>query len=173
MIDTDTVINIVSQIPLPAKRSTDIKKVFVLREDCPHCNELADSAQFKDFVKSNDFTQIVFSEQGYVFCADCKDSYIINRIFRVDTPTLVDMVNLDVEAVPQKFVEWLRHYQDIGIKMPKKVTRRKSESEETGKRKRKSKSEESEFVKQKRERKLVRRATELCTEDICIGDTIG
>ena len=167
MVDLETVLSIVNQLGLPKKPET--LKVFIVNENCPHCNEFVDSSQFKDFVKSNDFTSISF--EGYTYCADCKDIYITNRVFRTDTPTLVDIADLEVETVPQKYIEWLKHYQDVGIKIPKKVTRRKSESEGTGKRKRKSKKTEeeyNEFVRQKHERKKVAKAANQCLEDICI-----
>ncbi|MCW4002663.1 MAG: hypothetical protein NWE95_01950 [Candidatus Bathyarchaeota archaeon] len=166
MVDLETVLSIVNQLGLPKK--PDTLKIFIVNESCPHCNEFVDSSQFKDFVKSNDFTAISF--EGYTFCGDCKDSYITNRIFRIDTPTLVDIADLEVEPVPQKYIEWLKHYQDVGLKVPKRATRRKTESEGTSKkRKRSKKSEElNEFVREKQEKKNIAKAANQCLEDICI-----
>ncbi len=170
MSDIETIYKIIQMLPVKTKTGIE-KKVIIVSETCPHCNEYLERQDVKEFIKSNDFTKVEFNP--FLYCGDCKDGYIIRRISAVDTPTLVDIANLDVENPPTTTAEFAKHLTDLGLrpilgtrKRKKKETTREIEKvEEPTTRKRKKKQE---FIKKKQETKNVRKASLGCLEDKCI-----
>ena len=167
-MNIDTIYKIVSSLPKTINKDKDVKKVFILSDSCPHCNEYIQRSETKDFLKSTDFAKVEFNP--YLYGADSKDLYIIKRIPKIDTPTLVDLHNLDVGNVPEKPIEWARHYVDVGLKpIPSRSRKRKTEETEetTTKRRTRSTKKKTKFVEQKEEQKRITKASNKCLEDIC------
>jgi hypothetical protein len=160
---------IVTALPRTIKdKDKDIKKVFVLSDTCPHCNEYIQKSEVKEFLKSTDFAKVAFNP--YLYAADSKDLYIIKRIPRIDTPTLVDLHNLDVGNVPEKPIEWIKHYVDVGLRpVIGRTRKRKTEEtqEETTKRTKRTTRKKTKFVEQKEEQKRISKASNRCLENIC------
>jgi hypothetical protein len=167
-MNIDTIYKIVSNLPQIINKDKDVKKVFILSDTCPHCNEYIQRSETKDFLKSTDFAKVEFNP--YLYGADAKDLYIIKRIPKIDTPTLVDLHNLDVGSVPEKPIEWARHYVDVGLKpIPSRSRKRKTEETEetTTKRRTRSTRKKTKFVEQKEEKKRITKAANKCLEDVC------
>jgi hypothetical protein len=169
-MDIHIIQKIVSTLPNTINKDKDVKKVFVLSDTCPHCNEYIQRSETKEFLKSTDFAKVVFNP--YLYAADAKDLYIIKRIPKIDTPTLVDLHNLEVGNVPEKPIEWAKHYVDVGLKPTGRTRKRKTEEtqeETTTKKTRRTRStrKKTKFVEQKEEQKRISKASNRCLEDIC------
>ncbi|MCC6057567.1 MAG: hypothetical protein LM568_01435 [Desulfurococcaceae archaeon] len=160
---------ILSALPNTINKDKDVKKVFVLSDTCPHCNEYIQRSETKEFLKSTDFAKVVFNP--YLYAADAKDLYIIKRIPKIDTPTLIDLSNLEVGNVPEKPIEWIKHYVDVGLRPVIGRTRKRkteeTQEETTKKTRRRSTRKKTKFVEQKEEQKRVSKASNRCLEDIC------
>jgi len=162
---------IVSNLPRTINKDKDVKKVFVLSDTCPHCNEYIQKSETKEFMKSTDFAKIEFNP--YLYGADSKDLYIIKRIPKIDTPSLVDLHNLEVGNVPEKPIEWIKHYVDVGLRPVIGRTRKRkteeTQEETTTKKTRRTRStrKKTKFVEQKEEQKRISKASNRCLEDIC------
>jgi hypothetical protein len=165
-MNIDTIYKIVSSLPKTINKDKDVKKVFVVSDTCPHCNEYIQRSETKEFLKSTDF-----AFNPYLYGADAKDLYIIKRIPKIDTPTLVDLHNLDVGNVPEKPIEWIKHYVDVGLRpVIGRTRKRKTEEtqEETTKKTSRTRStKKTKFVEQKEEKKRITKALNKCLEDVC------
>lgn len=154
--------------------SPKIRRIVVLSDTCPHCEEFIKSRLFKEFLSKTATKNLVaITYEPFIWCGDCNNQSIETREIVIETPAMIDIDTMDIETPMPTMSYIVKELVELGIySLPRATTSRKEEEKEEKKeekprkRTRKQRKKE-EFYSRKEEERIISRAAS-CRNDVCI-----